>query len=133
MTKLKAKVNQQVNTHKFDKDAMLNRTLHSWFLSKISEFNLPVDQKIFCSVTGANDHTYIQISQTTERNLYNKLVKYFKKKKYPEFIKKCAGIMYQTLEDSGNFSRGEGNTISGVVGIVGAYKEKSQKNYQCIM
>jgi len=127
VTRLKAKANKQVNIHKFDKDAMLNRTLHSWFLSKISEFNLPVDQKIFCSVTGANDYTNIQISQTTDRALYTKLVKYFKQIKYPEFIKKCAGIMYQTLEDSGNFSRGEGNTISGVVGIIGASNETSSK------
>lgn len=121
--KLKAKDQQQVNVHKFDKDAMLNRTLHSWFLSKISEFNLPVDQKIFCSVTNANDIAYIRISQTNDTTLYTKLDTYFTKNIYPEFIKKCAGIMYQTLEDSGNFSRGEGNTISGVVGIIGAYKE----------
>ena len=129
--KLKAKARQKVNVHKFDKDAMLNRTLHSWFLSKISEFNLPVDQKIFCSVTGANDHTYIRISQTNDTNLYNKLVTYFTKNKYPEFIKKCAGIMYQTLEDSGNFSRGEGNTISGVVGIIGAYKQTPETIQLC--
>lgn len=131
--KLKAKANQNVNVHKFDKDAMLNRTLHSWFLSKISEFNLPVDQKIFCSVTGANDDTYIRISQTNDTNLYNKLVTYFTNPvlNYPKFIKKCAGIMYQTLEDSGNFLRGEGNTISGVVGIIGAYKQTPETIQLC--
>lgn len=124
-SKLKKKAGEDVNIHKFDKDAMLNRTLHSWFLSKISEFNLPVDQKIFCSVTGANNNTTVRISQTNDRALYTELNTYFTKNNYPEFIKKCAGIMYQTLEDSGNFSRGEDNTISGVIGIVGAEKETS--------